>query len=76
MTDLPKGECAIVSTDNMTSLELLLPDEPDGEKIIPPTLAFMMACVLRYTHDPDFVADQLAWLRTQVEQRKIKSQMN
>ena len=62
MTDVmpPIGECAIVSHNSMTGLELLAPDLPDGTAL-PPVMQYLFACYVRFHDDPDFVADQLRW---------------
>jgi hypothetical protein len=60
-TVLSPNECAIVSTDNMTDIKVLLPDLPDGVAV-PPVMAFLLACATRFRRDPNFVDEQIRWL--------------
>jgi hypothetical protein len=60
-TVLSPNECAIVSTDNMTDIKMLLPDHRDGVET-PPVMAFLLACATRYRRDQNFVAEQIRWL--------------
>jgi hypothetical protein len=61
---LPPNECALVSSNDMTELEIFAPDLPDG-KDMPRVLAFLLACFTRYHRDPNFVDEQISWLGTQ-----------
>ena len=59
-TVIPPDEAAILTSGNMTELELVLPDL--GEKELPEIAIFLVACAMRFHSDPDFVQDQLEWL--------------
>jgi hypothetical protein len=61
MTQLPENECAIVSTDGMRGLEVLIPDLNDDTEM-PTVAAFLMACAMRFYEDKQFVEEQIAWL--------------
>lgn len=57
---IPPDEAAIVTSRNMTELELVLPDL--GDRDLPEIAIFLVACALRFHSDPDFVQEQLDWL--------------
>ena len=59
-TVIPPDEAAILTSGNMTELELVLPDL--GEKELPEIAIFLVACAMRFHSDSDFVQDQLEWL--------------
>ena len=59
-TVIPPTEAAILTSGNMTELELVLPDL--GENDLPEIAIFLVACAMRFHSDPDFVQDQLEWL--------------
>jgi len=59
-TVLDDKECAIVSTDNMTQLNMLIPDMPEDEKV-PPLVIYLFACAVRYDKEPDFVEEMIDW---------------
>jgi hypothetical protein len=59
-TVVPPNEAAIVTSGNMTDLELVLPDLGDGD--LPRIARFIVACAMRFHSDPDFVQEQLEWL--------------
>jgi hypothetical protein len=59
---IPAGECAIFSVDNMAELRMLLPEHVNGgDGEMPGVVAFLLACFMR-SRDPEFVVQQLAWL--------------
>ena len=60
MTMLPPNECAIVSTNNMTGIEIYVPDRPH-ETEIPAVMMYLMACATRFHKDPAFVREQIDW---------------
>ena len=57
---VPPTEAAIVTSGNMTDLELVLPDLGDSD--LPEIAVFLVACAMRFHSDPDFVQEQLEWL--------------
>lgn len=57
---IPLGEAAIVTSNDMTELELVLPDLGDGD--VPELALFLIACAVRLHSDPDFLQEQLDWL--------------
>lgn len=57
---IPPGEAAIVTSNNMTELELVLPDLGEGD--LPELTLFLIACAMRLHSDPDFLHEQLDWL--------------
>ena len=59
-TVVPPIEAAIVTSGNMTDLELVLPDLGDSD--LPEIAVFLVACAMRFHSDPDFVQEQLEWL--------------
>ncbi|MDP8921025.1 MAG: hypothetical protein M3O00_19525 [Pseudomonadota bacterium] len=59
-TVVPPNEAAIVTSGNMTDLELVLPDLGEGD--LPEIAVFLVACAMRFHSDPDFVQEQLEWL--------------
>jgi hypothetical protein len=59
-TVLPPNEAAILTSGNMTELELVLPDL--GDEDLPEIAVFLVACAMRFHSDPDFVQEQLEWL--------------
>jgi hypothetical protein len=59
-TVVPPTEAAIVTSGNMTELELVLPDMGDSD--LPEIAIFLVACAMRFQSDPDFVHEQLEWL--------------
>ena len=59
-TVVPPNEAAIVTSGNMTDLELVLPDL--GDSALPEIAVFLVACAMRFHSDPDFVQEQLEWL--------------
>jgi hypothetical protein len=59
-TVVPPNEAAIVTSGNMTDLELVLPDLVDRD--LPEIAVFLVACAMRFHSDPDFVQEQLEWL--------------
>jgi hypothetical protein len=59
-TVIPPTEAAILTSGNMTDLELILPDMGDSD--LPEIAIFLVACAMRFHSDPDFVHEQLEWL--------------
>ena len=59
-TVVPPNEAALLTSGNMTELELVLPDL--GENDLPEIAIFLVACAMRFHIDPGFVQDQLEWL--------------
>jgi hypothetical protein len=59
-TVLPPNEAAILTSGNMTELELVLPDL--GDEDLPEIAVFLVACAMRFHSDPDFVQEHLEWL--------------
>jgi hypothetical protein len=59
-TVVPPNEAAIVTSSNMTELELVLPDLGDSD--LPEIAIFLVACAMRFHSDPEFVQEQLEWL--------------
>ena len=59
-TVVPPNEAAIVTSGNMTDLELVLPDLGDSD--LPEIAVFLVACAMRFHSDPSFVQEQLEWL--------------
>ncbi len=59
-TVIPPNEAALLTSGNMTDLELILPDL--GESDLPEIAIFLVACAMRFHSDPDFVHQQLEWL--------------
>jgi hypothetical protein len=59
-TVVPPNEAALLTSGNMTELELVLPDL--GEEDLPEIAIFLVACAMRFHSDPDFVQEQLQWL--------------
>jgi hypothetical protein len=57
---VPPTEAAIVTSSNMTELELVLPDL--GDEDLPEIAIFLVACAMRFHSDPGFVQEQLDWL--------------
>jgi hypothetical protein len=57
---VPSSEAALVTSGNMTELELVLPDMGDSD--LPEIAIFLVACAMRFHSDPDFVQEQLEWL--------------
>ena len=62
-TVLPPNECALVTKADMTQLQLLVPDLPDGTPM-PPLVAYLFACHARHQTDPQFVRDQIRWFES------------
>jgi hypothetical protein len=75
---IPPNEAAIVTSSNMTELELVLPDLGDSD--LPEIAIFLVACAMRFHSDPDFVQEQLAWLvrmhDTEVDEGLRPDQLN
>jgi hypothetical protein len=72
---IPANECAIISTGNMTELQMLVPEHVNGNGQIPGVMAFLLACFMR-ARDPDFVTEQLAWihqLEAEIENKLFRS---
>ncbi len=61
-TVISPTEAAIVTTNDMTELELVLPPMTDDEEL-PEAALFLTACAMRYHADPRFVEAQLTWLK-------------
>jgi hypothetical protein len=59
-TVIPPTEAAILTSGNMTDLELTLPDMGDSD--LPEIAIFLVACAMRFHSDPNFVQEQLEWL--------------
>jgi len=59
-TVVPPNEAAIVTSGNMTELELVLPDLGDSD--LPEIAIFLVACAMRFHSHPEFVQEQLEWL--------------
>ena len=59
-TVIPPTEAAILTSGNMTGLELILPDM--GDRDLPEIAIFLVACAMRFHSDPNFVQEQLEWL--------------
>jgi hypothetical protein len=59
-TVLDENECAIVSTDNMTQVNVLMPNFEDDAKV-PPLVIYLFACAVRYDKDPEFVQEMIEW---------------
>ena len=59
-TTVPPNEAAIVTSNNMTELELILPELGEGD--VPELVLFLVACAMRFHSDPDFMHEQLDWL--------------
>lgn len=66
-TLVPATEAALVTSGNMTDLELLLP--ATGKGSLPDLAAFLAACAMRFHCDPNFVQDQLHWLESMHDRR-------
>lgn len=64
-TTIPLSEAAIVTSNNMTELELVLPEFGEGD--LPELALFLIACAMRFHSDPDFMHEQLNWLVSQHE---------
>ncbi|EIM24750.1 hypothetical protein [Microvirga lotononidis] len=77
-TVIPPTEAAILTSGNMTELELILPDL--GDEDLPEIAIFLVACAMRFHSDPDFVQDQLEWLvrahDTEVDEGLKPDQLN
>jgi len=59
-TVIPPNEAALLTSGNMSDLELILPDMGDSD--LPEIAIFLVACAMRFHSDPDFVQEQLEWL--------------
>ena len=59
-TVIPPTEAAILTSGNMTELELILPDL--GDEDLPEVAIFLVACAMRFHSDPQFVQEQIEWL--------------
>lgn len=57
---VPPNEAALITSGNMTELELVLPDL--GDRDLSDIAIFLVACAMRFHSDPDFVQEQLEWL--------------
>lgn len=65
MRNVPPNECAVVTTGELTDIELLSPvNMPEGD-MVPTTMSYLLAIALRWHRDPDFVAAQIEWLDAQ-----------
>lgn len=64
-SELPDKEGALVTTDDMTNIEIWMPPPEDRSAEMPPVMAFLTACCMRFHHDPTFVQEQLDWLTDQ-----------
>ena len=77
-TVVPPTEAALLTSGNMTELELVLPDL--GEEDLPEIAIFLVACAMRFHSDPGFVQDQLEWLvrmhDTEVDEGMRPDQLN
>jgi hypothetical protein len=75
---VPATEAAIVTSGNMTELELVLPDL--GDRDLPEIAIFLVACAMRFHSDPDFVQEQMEWLvrmhDTEVDEGLKPSELN
>jgi hypothetical protein len=58
---IPAYECALISTGNMTELQMLVPEYINGDGEMPGVVAFLLACFMR-SRDPQFVCEQLVWI--------------
>jgi hypothetical protein len=58
---IPACECAIISTGNMTQLQMITPEHVNGDGEMPGVVAFLLACFMR-SRDPQFVHEQLVWI--------------
>lgn len=59
-TLVPAGEAAIVTSDGMQQLQLLIPDFGDDQEV-PEALMFLSAVFVRYS-DEEFRKEQLDWM--------------
>ena len=66
--DLPKTECALVTSDNMEGLHFMFPDPGRQEDYhVPGLMAYLAACYNRYFRDPEFVRSLMAWCKEHLQ---------
>jgi hypothetical protein len=71
--DLPSTECALVTHDDMDSLEFKFPnpehqDLENGDSVpVPALMGYLAACYYRWKHDPEFVRQQMDWCRAHLQ---------
>lgn len=58
---LEQGEAALITTDGMKGLSLMIPKSMPN-KLVPDVVLFLTACMVRYHRDPEFVAEQVKWM--------------
>lgn len=63
-TTIPSNEWALVTTDNCTALQLLIPDGRD-EDTLTNVAMYLTACFARAYKEPDFAAQMVDWLQAQ-----------
>ena len=68
-TVLDPDEAAIVTTDGMTRMALMLPAKisEDDNVEVPEVLLYLTAVAMRGQDDPEFFAEQIEWM----ESRKV-----
>lgn len=62
-TKLPSNEAALVTTNDMTDWELLLPQFDDDENV-PDLVVLLAGFMIRVQSDPEFVAEMGEWIAT------------
>jgi hypothetical protein len=70
--DLPPTECALVTHDDMESLEFRFPnpehrDLENDSVPVPRLMAYLAACYYRYNRDPEFVRQQMDWCKANLQ---------
>lgn len=63
-TVLPPGEAAIVTSNDCTGLELLMPKLSD-EDAVPRLALALTACFIRLQKESTFIDEQIDWMNAQ-----------
>lgn len=65
---VPAGEGGLITSNGMTSLELLIPGfiaDGDSETDVPPMMLFLTACMIRSMQEDGFFHEQIEWMENQ-----------
>jgi hypothetical protein len=58
ITTVPEGEGALVTSDGMQSLAIVMPNDVEE---VTDLMLFLVAVALRHHAEPDWVEEQIAW---------------
>ena len=59
------GEVAVVTTDNMSGMDLFLPNNVNEEDDVPLAAMFLVACACKWRTDRDFVMKVVEWFTSE-----------